>query len=167
MTRRDNLEKTIKALQRALAKAQEELRNLDRYERFKPKEGDQYWYIDAQGNITWQYNNTLADKNRIAFYNYFRTREEAELEKEKILVRRMLENISGRLNEGKEMVWGRGTAQKCHIYFDCETASLELGAYLCCQSEGGVYCLSDKFLEIAKKEIGEERLIRYIKGTIL
>lgn len=167
MTRRDDLEKTIKALQSALDKAQEELKNIDNQGRFIPRENEKYYYITHQGTIYWDTNGAYFDKQRIDFYNCFKTEEEAELEKEKILVRRMLENISGRLNEGKEMVWGRGTAQKYHIYFDHETASLELGPYICCQSEGVVYCLSDKFLEVAKKEIGEERLIRYIKGTIL
>ena len=164
MTKREEIEQTIRNLQNALNKAQEELRNLNSYERFVPEEDERYWFVNENGDVLIDKNNTGIDKKRIDFYNCFRTKEEAELEKEKILVRRMLENISGRLNEGKEMVWGRGTAQKYHIYFDHETASLELGPYICCQSEGVVYCLSDKFLEVAKKEIGEERLIKYIKG---
>lgn len=164
MTKREELELTIRNLQNALNKVQEDLKNLNNCEKFVPKDDEDYWFIDDEGDILCDSNDDATDKNRIDFYNCFRTEKETQYEKEKILVRRMLENISGRLNEGKEMVWGRGTAQKYHIYFDHETASLELGPYICCQSEGVVYCLSDKFLEVAKKEIGEERLIKYIKG---
>lgn len=167
MTRRDELEKTIKDLQNALDKAQEKLKNLDSYERFIPEEREIYWFIDDEGKIIPSRNTHLhhcVDNSRIDFYNCFRTKEEAEREKEKILVRRMLENIANRLNKDKKIGFGDLIGKKYFICFDYDRNFLRLNHSSWLQAAGAVYCLSDKFLQVAKEEIGEKRLIKYIKG---
>lgn len=163
MNKKEELEKTIKDLQSELNKAQEDLKNLNNFERFVPEENEKYYYINEQGIITWEDNDTYVDKNRIAFYNCFRTKEEAELEKEKILVRRMLENIANRLNKGKKIDFGDLTSKKYFICFDYDRNFIRLNHSSWLQAAGAVYCLSDKFLEVAIEEIGEERLIKYIR----
>lgn len=166
MSKKEELEKTIKDLQSALDKAQEDLKNLDSYKRFVPKKEEVYYFINAQGEVCWTRNNTCGDKKIMAFYNCFRTEEEAKREKEKTIVRRMLEDIADRLNGGEKIDWENWSQGKCCICFryGYGIRRLELALSYDYQYVGAVYCLSDKFLEVAKEEIGEERLIRYIKG---
>lgn len=167
MTRRDDLEKTIKDLQSALDKAQGELKNLDNCERFIPEEDKKYYYISDLGNINWDENNSNLDRSRIDFYNCFRTEEEAIKEKEKILVRRQLEDIANRLNKGKKIDFENSEIKYCVAYYVAclgETGGLFLSSNIDLQCEGVVYCLSQDFLRVAIEEIGEKRLIKYIKG---
>lgn len=166
MSKKEELEKTIKDLQSALDKAQEELKSLDRYGRFIPEENEAYYYVDSMGDVRFDTNDfSQVDKQEIAFYNCFRTKEEAEREREKIFVRRQLEDIADRLNGGKKIDWGNWSQGKYCICFHCGYGirRLELALSYDYQYVGAVYCLSDKFLEVAKKEIGEERLIKYIR----
>lgn len=164
MTRRDDLEKTIKDLQSALDKAQEELKNLNNYERFVPKAKEVYYYIDEKGYCIRRINDkSFLDYCTIMIYNCFRTDEEALKEKEKILIRRQLEDIARRLNGGKELDW---TNNKNKFYITCTSHDnvLHFAKTVDLQIQGVVYCISPKILEVAIEEIGEERLIDYIKG---
>lgn len=95
---REEIEKTIKDLQSALDKAQDELKNLNNYERFVPKVKEEYYYIDEKGYCIRRINDeSFLDYCTIATYNCFRTDKEALKEKEKILVRRKLDDIARRL----------------------------------------------------------------------
>lgn len=167
MSKKEELEKTIRDLQNALDKAQEELRNLNSYERFVPKENERYWFVDEDGDVLVDVNDTGIDKKRIDFYNCFRTEEETEQEKEKILVRRQLEDIANRLNKGKKVDFENDEIKYYVAYYVAylgETGGLFLASNIDLQCGGVVYCLSQDFLKVAKEEIGEERLIKYIKG---
>lgn len=170
MPKHDNLEKTIedlqstiKDLQSTLDKAQEELKNLDSYEKFVPKEDEEYYYLNSQGNLDWDNNDTYFDKQRIAFYNCFKTKEEVQLEREKILVRRMLEDIANRLNGSEKVDWSNDCQRKFSIFYGSIGNSLGQSLDYMIKRQGTVYCLSNDFLNVAKEEIGTERLIRYIK----
>lgn len=163
---KEELEQRINELQSELNNLQSKLRNLDSYERFIPEEREIYWFIDDEGKIIPSRNTHLhhcVDNSRIDFYNCFRTKEEAEREKEKILVRRMLENIANRLNKGKKIDFGDLTSKKYFICFDYDRNFIRLNHSSWLQAAGAVYCLSDKFLEVAIEEIDEERLIKYIR----
>lgn len=76
------------------------------YERWKPKYDEAYWYVN-DGCYVYQsnYYNDGLDTNKIDTYNCFQTREQAEQEAEKILVRRQLEDIARRLNKGEKIDW--------------------------------------------------------------
>ena len=72
MTRRDDLEKTIKDLQKALHEAQEELDNLNKFERFVPKRNERYYIVNGFCTIDLIENNmTPFDNNCINCYNCF------------------------------------------------------------------------------------------------
>lgn len=52
-----------------------------------PKIGDVYYYIDDTGNINSSiYQMTIEDEDRIKIGNYFKTKEEAEFESERLKV---------------------------------------------------------------------------------
>ena len=151
-------------------KAKEHLANLEKmlekceYERWKPNSCDPYYYIDAFGNVLSQIKSGHYSDN--AFwenYNCFQTRERAEQEAEKILVRRQLEDIARRLNKGQEIDWSDNNQLKYCIGFDFPFGVINIGA-IYRKLQGSVYCLSDKFKDVAIQEIGEERLKKYFKG---
>ena len=164
MTRRDNLEKTIKELQKALHEAQEELDNLSKFERFAPEINERYYIVNGFCAIDLIKNNmTLFDNKYINCYNCFKTKEGARKEADKIIIRRKLEDIARRLNGGKELDW-TNNKNKFYITYSAHENTLHFAKTMNLQIQGVIYCISPKILEVAIEEIGEERLIDYIKG---
>lgn len=74
------------------------------YERWKPKGNEKFWYIDSFCCVNY---SLFMPESEIRFKNYncFQTREQAEQEAEKILVRRQLEDIARRLNKEQKIGW--------------------------------------------------------------
>ena len=134
------------------------------YERWKPNSCDPYYYIDAFGNVLSQIKSGHYSDN--AFwenYNCFQTREQAEQEAEKILVRRQLEDIAKCLNKGQEIDWSDENQYKWYFVYD---TTFGFATYSVSENttQGVVYCLDKNFLNTAIKEIGEGRLIKYLRG---
>lgn len=145
-----------------LAKMEKILKECE-YERWKPNSCDPYYYIDAFGNVLSQIESGHYSDN--AFwenYNCFQTREQAEQEAEKILVRRQLEDIAKRLNKGEEIDWFDSEQPKHFIELFCN--NIITNFYFSHKSQGTTYCLDKNFLDVAKREIGEERLKAYLRG---
>ena len=140
-------------------------------DRWKPKDGEKYWYITNTNQLS-QIDFTSErsykredDYQRWRTYNCFKTNEEAHAEAEKILIRRMLEDIARRLNKGRKIDWNNFDQNKYFISFNCATQSIERDFYnLKNKVQGVVYCLSDDFVSVAIQEIGEERLKKYLRG---
>lgn len=150
-------------------KTKEHLANMEKmleecdYERWKPKEDENYWYIDGTSSVTDTcFIPSSNDLKRAKAYNCFRTKEQAEQEAEKILVRRMLEDIARRLNKGKEITWSTLDA-KYFLYINRD-GKININFNSCIAIQGVVYCLDKNFLDIAIQEIGEERLKKYLRG---
>lgn len=158
-------------LQNEINKTKEHLANIEKMladyesERWKPQEDNCYYYISELHEIRSAiWHNDLYDKAMHCVYNCFPTREQAEAEAEKILVRRMLEDIARRLNKGEKIDW-KGTYQdKYYIYLDTETDELIYGESIWSKDQGTVYCLDQDFLDVAIQETGEERLKKYLRG---
>ena len=150
-----------------IKKTKEHLANMEKIlkeysERWKPNSCDAYYYIDAFGNVlsqieTGHYSDSAFWKS----YNCFKTREQAELEAEKILVRRMLEDIARRLNKGKKIDWNNSKQPKycIELYFNNIVTNFYYGH----KTQGTVYCLDENFKDVAIQEIGEQRLTAYLK----
>lgn len=170
MSDKENLRELINDLKNQLKEAQVKLEKLGKHERFKPEEDEEYYYVDNDNSIcgTNFDNSFVDDKNRYNTYNCFRTQEEAQKEANKILIRRKLEDIARRLNGDKKIYRNNRKQRKYFInyYFNYKNNEFDLGVswneYLCVQ--GTVYCLSEKILDIAKEEIGEQELKDYIIG---
>lgn len=132
--------------------------------RWKPKPSEDYYCVD-DGNDVRRVNFNITDvydRDRIKTYNCFQTREQAETEAEKILVRRQLEDIAKRLNKGEEIDWFDGEQPKHCIELFCN--SIITNFYFSHKAQGTTYCLDKNFLNTAIREIGEERLKAYLKG---
>lgn len=135
-------------------------------ERWNPKPSEEYYCVD-DGNVIRRVNFNIMnayDRDRIKTYNCFRTKEQAELEAEKILVRRQLEDIARRLNKGKEIDWNDEKQIKYFICLDTIDNEIIWDKEARFISQGTVYCLDMNFYNVAIKEIGEERLKKYLRG---
>lgn len=163
-----NKQKILEEIQ----KTEEHLTNMKKmlaeceYERWKPKRGEPYFFIESNGDVV----NCLFDSTktyeirRCDFYNCFKTMEEAEAEAEKILVRRMLEDIARRLNKGKKIDWNNTGQDKHYIYLLINNDELAYASTIWFKNQGTVYCLDERFLDIAIREIGEGRLKNYLRN---
>ena len=133
--------------------------------RWKPKDGDIYYYISEACTViksrTWAH--CIVDEHYHCF-NCFRTEEEAQAEAEKILVRRMLEDIARRLNKGEKPDWIKCYQKKYYLGYNQINSKITLECRTTIIAQGTVFCLDDKFLNVAIQEIGEDRLKKYLKG---
>ena len=160
-------------LQKEIKKARIRLSNMEKtleeyeYRRWKPEKHETYYFVDSCGEVyeTWRsFINFIPDKKRYNTYNCFKTKEQAEQEAEKILVRRMLEDIARRLNNGEEINWWNTKQCKYFMGVQEEYDGILLDTEYEFKHQGVVYCLKVDFLKIAKSEIGEERLKKYLRG---
>ena len=158
-------------LQKEIEKARIHLANMEKmlaeceHERWKPEKHETYYFVNSECEVyeTWRSSiNFIPDKKRYNVHNCFQTREQAEAEAEKILVRRMLEDIARRLNKGKKINW-MYDKNKYFIYLD-DRDTLTFGIAFAYKIQGTIYCSDENFLSIAKSEIGEERLKKYLRG---
>ena len=166
----DEKQKILNDIEEAQRKLDEAHKKLDEYnagyKRWEPKDNEEYWYIDSSGavNYTLFMPKIQNDNMRFKNYNCFKTREQAEAEAEKILVRRQLEDIAKRLNKNEEIDWHNEEQPKYSIRFNYYPGKIVLDRCFRQQALGAVYCLDKNFLDVAKREIGEDRLIKYIRG---
>ena len=152
-------------------KTKEHLANMERMVkecengRWKPNSCDPYYYIDAFGNVLSQIKSGHYSDN--AFwenYNCFQTREQAEQEAEKILVRRQLEDIAKRLNKGEKIDWLNSNQYKYSLHFSFFLNKICITYNIHNKEQGTVYCLDKSFEDVAIQEIGEQRLKTYLRG---
>lgn len=83
---------------------------------------------------------------------------EKTIEKQKIYIK--LKNLAERLNNGKKFDWNDIDKDKYYIYYDYANKELRKEYNNSNQNQGTIYCLDENFLKIAKKEIGEENLLK-------
>lgn len=177
METRQELELTIDILKDKLKEAQNKLENLDKYElenldknqRWKPDNGNAYWFVTDSCKIDWDYFSLDSDIDRERYnrYNCFHTQEEARKEANKILIRRTLEDLARRLNSNGKIDWDNQNQRKYFINYYCNIINkegLRIDWHKCMQAQGIIYCLDENFIKEAIKEIGEQNLISYIKG---
>ena len=153
-------------------KTKEHLANLEKileeyeYKRWEPKNGEEYFYVDNVGIV----QNALFD-NTMGYHlalcrtlNCFKTKEQAEAEAEKILVRRQLEDIARRLNKGEKPDWIKCYQKKYYLGYDQVNSKITLECRTTIIAQDTVYCLDKNFKDVAIQEIGEERLKKCLRG---
>lgn len=140
-------------------------------------------YNEEDGRIT-KINNNDSDKNiysigRKYYYqiNYqqkeflqdlidmgsaFISEEARDKARNKLIIENKLRNIASRLNNGK-IDWNDARQKKYYIYCCFTDKELDYAYFTLLKEQGTIYCLSDKFLDEAIKNIGEDNLIKYFK----
>ncbi len=153
-------------------KTREHLANMEKmlaeceYERWKPEKNEVYYFVNSYGVVEQDWNSTefTPDMKRYNAYNCFKTKEQAEVEAEKILVRRQLENIARRLNKGENLNYGDNTQCKFCLKYNIVKDRIQIDNDYNCVHVDVVYCLNIDFDKVAIQEIGEERLKKYLRG---
>lgn len=153
-----------------IEKTKEHLANMEKMleececARWTPIDSEMYYFVDSYGKIVADMfcSADSIDSQRYKNYNCFQTREQAETEAEKILVRRMLEDIARRLNKGIKIDWYDNEQSKYCIELYCN--DIITNFYYGHKTQGAVYCLDENFKDIAIQEIGEERLKAHLRG---
>lgn len=153
----------IKKTEKHLANMKKMLEECE-YERWKPEKGKIFYYLNSYNiAISETWDASYADAEHYNIYNCFQTREQAETEAEKILIRRQLEDIARRLNKGQKIDWSDENQYKWYIIYN---TTFGFATYSVSENttQGAVYCLDKSFLDVAIKEIGEELLKTYLRG---
>ena len=149
-------------------KTKEHLANMEKMlgkcdEMWIPEKGEMFYYLNSYNiaiSETWDADYSNAAHYNI--YNCFQTKEQAEAEAEKILIRRQLEDIARRLNKGQEIDWYNKNQSKHCIELFCNEIMSD--SYFTYKTQGTVYCLDKSFKDVAIQQIGEERLKNYLRG---
>lgn len=81
----------------------------------------------------------------------------------KIEIETKLKNIAERLNNGRKIDWKNEKQVKYSIFYNSDDGSLYGWNNMYAKETGQIYCLDENFLNVAKKEIGEDKLIKYFK----
>ena len=165
MTTIQELEQNISSIKEELSKLEEKLKTFKlRAGRQVPENGDVYYFISANGTIyEVKWANDSYDQQRFSVHNCFKTKEEAQKEIDRRLTKAKLNEIANRLNDGQVIDWDSTIQCKYYLALNNE-GSLNFSFSLIDKTEGATYCLSEDFLEVVVDEIGEECLVKYIKG---
>lgn len=123
--------------------------------RWKPKEGDKYWFINDIGDIcksTW--NNYSIDIMRYAIGNLFETQEECEFAKEKLKVIAELKEFA----EPKNRAWNMNNHY--FFYYDYRKKKVDTSYNIECKSRR-IYFESAEKARQAIVSIGKDRIKKY------
>lgn len=93
----------------------------------------------------------------------YATEETRDKAKFKLEIETKLKNIAERLNNGEKIDWEIVEKNKYYILYDFTNNCLRSGSCYAWKEISTIDCLSNKFLNKAIKEIGEENLIKYFK----
>lgn len=142
-----------------LTKQIEELKNvkIEEYEVWKPKYNEQYWVIDSDGDVVCDFwEGSILEQDRVDIGNVFKTKEEAEFE----VGRRMV------LNSLKKYSCGfRVDLENYYIYLDCKNDNLCYAYRVSRLQQGEVYFESEEKVREAIKEVGENKIKKYLFGV--
>lgn len=133
---------------------------------WKPEGGDNYWFITSNGTLF----QTMCiegenDTEQISIGNFFRTKEEAKFMIEKLKVLQELREYAAEHNEG-EIDWSNPKQGKCIITFNHKHKEINAHNIMHQTKDiGQVYFTSEKIAKEAIKEVGEDRIKKYLFGV--
>ena len=156
--KQEELKRGLEELEMQIKELEEQNETKKDCKRWRAQEGKDYWYIDNNCEIFKEFDrNDDYDNARYKIGNYFKTREEAGKVVEKIKVYTQLKDLALRLNKGEKIDPNNFNQYKYHICCSPDGLLDTIDAYYY-QDIGQVYCLDKNFFNIAKREIGEEKL---------
>ena len=133
--------------------------------RWKPKSGENYWYIMHCGTVATTHWSDYCDLDAefFAMNNCFKTKEEAEFALEKIKVYLELKNFADENNDSID--WNDERQRKYTIYYDYSDPGLAITDYHHMAHIGTIYFSSVELAQKALKKIGEKRIEKYLFGV--
>jgi len=147
----NKMEKELKSLKESIGTYKEEPKE------WKPEIGDEFYTISAFGDIRhWEYKGHEIDLNAFRTGSAFKTLEEAEFELERRKVITELKKHSCRFKKGVEQ-YG--------ITYNYDKSEVSFG-YLNNVCDYATICYeSQETVQKAIKEVGEERIKKYLFGV--
>lgn len=137
--------------------------NQTKREPWKPLKGEQFYYITAFGCVnssTWNSSNVLQMLYKVR--NYFKTKEEAEFEVEKLKIIVELKRFAETYNdEDFEKKKYEISTIKHQIFYDCSSNKISVSDWRIVFNEGIMFS-SKELAEQAINEIGEDRIKKYL-----
>ena len=159
----NNIKEKIEQMEKELEELKEKLNqeNVTKRERY-----EEYWFLDC-GDFESDYDEySEIDDYRYSVGNYFKTKEQVENYKEKLLIEQELRDIARELNKGEEIDWNDNDQKKYYLYYCYIEEGISRTFDFLGKGQGIIYCLDENFMTIAIKRIGEERLTKYLKGEL-
>jgi hypothetical protein len=129
--------------------------------RWKPEErGMRYYFIDDAGFIVdnSSSNGGFTDQFRWSIGNCYKTEEEAEKAKEKMLLVQEYKDFCKELNGIRHMNWENSDEAKYFLYYSHAMNGINWNVCQCARYEGTTYCLDSNLLDKALEKFGEEKL---------
>lgn len=153
----EELKKKYEELGQKINKLENNLKNKNN--RSRVNRNCKYYYISGCLEICSDEEcNCKIDDSRYNIRNYFKTKEQAEKALRKTLIYTKLKDLTDRLNEEYPVDWSDRNQYKFYIYYDHNCNSLLQDSFCYTHCIGSIYCTCEDFLDIAIKEIGEEKL---------
>ena len=147
-----NLQDEIKALKERIT----ELEELAKEEQEFPQDGDEYCYVDSDGDVLHdEWDGFASEEGMLKIGNVFQTKEEAEFAVEKLKVEAELRKFSRPFEYGDwnfEILWNNHE----------NNIELDWSGYVVRQSV--IYFESGEVAEKAIEAVGKERIKKYIFG---
>lgn len=132
---------------------------------WKLKHGEMYFYFLNNGRVESDYfKDGLNDNLRYKIGNCFKTNEEAEFFAEKQRVMTQLKRYAEEHNKA-EINWDDYKQYKYFLLYNNNIDRLCVGSRNCCMFPNQVYFTSADVAENAVKEIGEDRIKKYLFGV--
>lgn len=156
----------IEELENKIKELQEKLEKLKKKEnkRWRAEENCPYYFIDADFDESKDYEDFdySADK-RYKYHNYFKTEEEAQTVADNIKTHIKLIELAEELNT-EHIDWENCYQEKIYIGYCYGDKSIYQESVKQCKHSNTVYCTNENFKDEAINRIGEERIIKYLKG---
>lgn len=170
MTTKQEMQEQAKRLQEELDKLNEKINKIfdeTSYSRWRATKNT-YYFIDDEGHCLKDYDAAKEEDNfRYFIGNYFKTEQEAEEYRDNLITKQKLKDLALRLNKGVELNWADTSQFKYFIKLLRENKDFLDSDYIVTFVDlGQVYCLDKDFLNKAKQEIGEDKLIKLIKSGL-
>ena len=125
-----------------------------------PEYNSVYYYIDTRGYCCKGYwTDTIVDKERFVIGNYFRTKEDAHFQVERLKVIAELKRYA----EPKDRAWDTNNVHWC-INYDYIEESIVFH-FSQCEKKSVLYFLSRQEAAIAVETVGVDRIKKYYLGV--
>ena len=136
---------------------EEKLRNTQ-----KPKYGDEYYYIGADGYIyIEQWKDRSFDEIRWELGNVFLTEEKAEFAREKQKIKTELQRFADEHNDPDKDEWD-GENVHCRIGYSVDKDDLDTTFAFNVRYIDDIYFTSEEIAEDAANKIGTKRILKYL-----
>lgn len=133
--------------------------------RWRAEKDKIYYFIDSGLTVVSDIdNNFVTDNKRYKIGNYFKTKKEAEFEREKRLVYQELKDYAIEHNEGKINFYNQ-EQDKFYISYRSNENRLVISYTYTWYDMLGVYFTSKEIAQNAINTIGEDRIKKYLFGV--